>query len=88
MRLIVLPKVLVRITEANVKYAELSGKVIVGEQSAARLTKQLSREVLPGEVFDLGTLAVFHKNPLKRFIANLKIAAHNRRSPFRESKVN
>lgn len=57
----------------NVEYAELTAVVTVGEESAKRLSKQLGRKVEPGEQFDIGTLAVHHKNWLKRTIATLKI---------------
>lgn len=46
--------------KANVKYAAVAGKVTVGVESAARLTKKLGRPVYPGEVFDLGTLAEYN----------------------------
>lgn len=57
----------------NVEYAELSGVVTVGEETAKRLSAQLGRKVNVGEQFDLGTLAVYHKNWLKRTLATLKI---------------
>jgi hypothetical protein len=58
---------------ANVEYAELVGIVIVGEESAALLSKKLGREVKAGEQFDLGTLAVYHKSRLKTIWETLKI---------------
>lgn len=66
----------IRVASANVKYAEVCGTVTVGEESAAALSARLGREVKAGEVFELGTLAVYHKNPLKRLWANLKIKKH------------
>lgn len=65
------PKVIA--TSANVEYAELQGVVTVGEESAKRLSKVLGRKVEAGEQFDLGTLAIYHKNPIKRWMAILKI---------------
>lgn len=66
----------IKTTSANMKYAELCGTVTVGEETAAILSKKLGRKVKAGETFDLGTLAVYHKNPVKRFLANLKIKKH------------
>lgn len=59
-----------------IDYAELTGTVTVGEESAKRLSEVLGRKVEPGETFDLGTLAVYHKNPFKRFWETLKIKKH------------
>jgi hypothetical protein len=63
MSCIVLAKTIPKIfaQSANVKSAELMGKVIVGPESAARLGIPVGTEV------DLGTLAYYHKNPVKRF---------------------
>lgn len=66
-------KTAIRVTSANVKYSELCGSVTVGEETAKRLSKKLGRKVEAGEVFDLGTLAVYYRNPLKRLWENLKI---------------
>ncbi len=63
----------VKVASSSIDYAELSAVVTVGEETAARLSKQLGRKVEPGEQFDLGTLAVYHKNPIKRFWENFKI---------------
>jgi hypothetical protein len=63
----------IRVTSADIKYAEVAGIVTVGEETAAMLSKKLGRRVEVGETFDLGTLAVYHKNPIKRFLATLKI---------------
>lgn len=57
----------------NVDYAELTGMVTVGEESAKVLSKKLNREVKAGEVFDLGTLAIYHKSRRKRIWETLKI---------------
>jgi hypothetical protein len=65
------PKIIA--AEANVEYAELQGIVTVGEETAKLLSKKLGRKVEAGEQFDLGTLAVFHKNRWKNFKENLKI---------------
>ena len=66
----------IKVASADVKYAEVSGVVTVGEETAALLSKKLGRKVEAGEKFDLGTLSIYHKNPLKRFFANLKIKKH------------
>lgn len=72
-------KPVLKVASANVKMAEMSGVVTVGEESAKRLSKALGREVLPGEQFDLGTLSYYHKNPAKRiFNTMFKI----KRNPF------
>lgn len=63
----------VNVTSAQVKHAELSGLVTVGEETARLLSVKLGREVRPGEQFDLGVLSVYHSNPLKRFWASLKV---------------
>jgi hypothetical protein len=56
----------IKVANAGTKVSEITGIVTVGPESAARLSKELGREVLPGEQFDLGTLAYYHKNPIKR----------------------
>lgn len=61
------------VANANVEYSELQGVVTVGEESAKKLSKKLGRKVEVGEQFDLGTLAIYHKNPWKNFIAQFKI---------------
>jgi hypothetical protein len=61
------------VATASVKSAELTGKVIVGPESAARLSKELGRPVAVGEEFDLGTLAYYHENFFKRLIGRRKI---------------
>jgi len=69
------PKITVSgVAEANVEYAELTGIVTVGEESAKRLTEVLGREVKVGEQFDLGTLAVHYKDKkkLKKALKNIK----------------
>ena len=53
---------------------ELSGVVTVGEESAKLLSEKLGRKVEPGETFDLGTLAYFHRDRKKRFLANLELS--------------
>lgn len=69
----------IKVATANVKMAEMSGIVTVGEASAQKLTTLLGREVLPGETFDLGTLSYYHRNPIKRiFNTAFKI----KRNPF------
>jgi len=68
-----MPNIKVINSTGNVDYAELTAVVTVGEETAKLLSKKLGREVLPGEQFDVGTLAVYHKNPIKRFFANLNI---------------
>jgi hypothetical protein len=65
-----------RVTSAEVKHAELSGVVTVGEESAKVLSKKLGREVKAGEQFDLGILSVYDRNPFKRLWATLKIKKH------------
>lgn len=59
--------------EGNIDYAELTAVVTVGEETAKRLSAQLGRKVEPGEQFDIGTLAVHHKNWFKRTLETLKI---------------
>jgi len=61
---------------ANTEYAELEGIVTVGEESAKRLTEVLGREVKVGEQFDLGTLAIYFKDPKKNKKAQKKIKKH------------
>lgn len=61
---------------ANVEYAELEGIVTVGEESAKRLSEVLGREVKVGEQFDLGTLAVYYKDPKKNKKAQKKVKKH------------
>jgi hypothetical protein len=63
----------IQVANANVEYAELCGVVTVGEASAKRLSKILGREVKVGEQFDLGTLAIHHKDPEKNKEAQKKI---------------
>lgn len=53
---------------------ELSGVVIVGEESAKRLTKVLGRKVEVGEEFDLGLLAVYRKDAEQNEKDNLEIS--------------
>lgn len=79
-----IPKVVIRSAEANVKSAELHGSVIVGEESAALLTKKLGRKVEPGEVFDLGVVAYYNENPLRRLWGTLKVVSRHAKSPFRK----
>ena len=62
--------------EANVEYAELTGIVTVGEESAKRLSEMLGRKVEVGEQFDLGTLAVHHKDSKKQKKALKSIKKH------------
>lgn len=69
-------KPVVKVASAEIKSAELLGVVTVGEESAARLSKQLGRPVHAGEQFDLGTLAYYNKNPIKRIWNTLKIKKH------------
>lgn len=63
----------VKVASAKIQFAELSGSVTVGEESAKLLSKKLGREVKPGETFDLGVLAVYHQNSIKRFLSNFKL---------------
>jgi hypothetical protein len=66
----------IKVTSASVKYAEIGGIVTIGEETAKLLSEKLGREVLPGEKFNLGTLAIYHKNPVKRLVSSLKIKKH------------
>lgn len=67
---------------AKAKHAELSGVVIVGEESARLLSEKLRREVKPGERFDLGVLAVYDSNPIKRFLGTFRASLRALGSPF------
>jgi len=66
----------IHVASAETKYSEVCGIVTVGEESAKLLSEKLGREVKPGEQFDLGTLAIYHRNPLKRLFATLNIKKH------------
>jgi hypothetical protein len=66
----------VHVTSAAAKSVEVSGKVTVGPESAALLSKKLGRKVEVGEQFDLGVLATYNKNPLRRIWSTLKIKKH------------
>ncbi len=57
----------IRVASADVKFAEVSGVVTVGPETAARLGVPVGTQV------DLGTLAVYHRNPVRRFLANLRL---------------
>jgi hypothetical protein len=76
------PKVIIRSANANVKSAELHGAVTVGPESAKLLSKKLGREVKPGEVIDLGVIAYYNENPLKRLWGTLKVMSRHAKSPF------
>lgn len=67
---------IIRSTNANLKYASVSGKVTVGAESAARLTKKLGRKVEVGEEFDLGVLAEYNRdwNWRQRVYNGIKLA--------------
>lgn len=66
----------IKVATADVKYASVSGKVTVGAESAARLTKKLGREVKAGDVFDLGVLAEYNRdwNWFQRLYHGIKMA--------------
>lgn len=68
----------VRVASAQVKHASVEGKVTVGAESAARLTKKLGRPVMVGEVFDLGVLAEYSSdwNWFQRVYHGIKLAFH------------
>lgn len=67
---------------ADVKFAELSGVVTVGPEHAKILSEKLGREVLPGEKFDLGVIAAYHRNPIKRLYHDFRVALAQRKSLF------
>jgi hypothetical protein len=50
----------------------LQAVVTVGPETAALLSEKLGRTVLPGEQFDIGTVAYYHPNPLRRLWGSLK----------------
>lgn len=67
----------IRTTSANVKMAELSGAVTVGNEiTRKRFEKALGRKVEMGESLDLGLLAYHHTNPIKRIYHTLRIKKH------------
>lgn len=59
---------------ANIRHAEVSGVVIIGDETAAKLTKKYKKEFKAGDQVDLGTLAYFDENPIKRWWVNFKIS--------------
>ena len=77
-----IPRIVVRSTSANIKSAECSAVITVGPETAAKLSKKLGREVLPGEEFDLGTIAYYNQNPLKRLTGTIRVMVRAAKSPF------
>ena len=73
MSCIALAKSKVFVNSADIKAVELQGKVIVGPESAAKLGVPVGTEV------DLGTLAYYHRNPVRRLWGNLNKI---KRNPF------
>ena len=63
----------IQVQHSFIESAEVLGMVTVGEESAKLLTEKLGRKVEPGEQFDLGTLAVFNRDPKKQKEAKKKI---------------
>lgn len=67
---------------SNAKSAELEGQVTIGEESAAKLNSigqrhPEGREYRAGDVINLGTVAYYHKNPIKRLWGSVvKIRPH------------
>lgn len=57
-------------TRSNMKSVELSAVVIVGPETAARLG------VPVGTAIDQGTLAYWHRNPIRRFWGRLTRRRH------------
>lgn len=51
---------------ANAKMTQLSAKIVLGEKSAAALDLPVGTEI------DLGVLAYYNRNPLKRFAFTLR----------------
>lgn len=60
----------INIAGGSTKFAEVSGTVTLGPESAKKYGLPV------GHVVDLGTLAVYHKNPLKRFWSQRRVKKH------------
>ena len=57
-------------TNSNMKSVELGAVITVGPETAARLGVPVGTQV------DLGTLAYWHRNPIRRFIGRLRRRRH------------
>jgi hypothetical protein len=68
-----MPRPAIRVQSATIKteYA-VSAMVTVGPEHAAKLSKELGREVLPGEQFDIGVVSYYHPSTIRRLWGSWK----------------